>query len=219
MAPTREISDIRREELTLAAMKCIANKGYDRVTLDDVTTEAGLSKGISTYYFKNREELLNSVIQRMWYDTVEVSRGIWNLPEQIRDEKKVYSQVRKYYSDPQIDLAAFMKNGIKFLMSWFDDHPHVLRVLLEFMCQVHRNDMITGFYDRTMPRIRNISSIIIREGIKRGLFKRRDPKRAAYVLTSAISGLAINQSLSSGEYDIKALEKDITDLVLGYLLK
>jgi len=155
----------------------------------------------------------------MWHDTVEVSKGIWNLPEQITDEKKVYSQVKKYYSDPKIDLVAVMKNGIKFLMSWFDDHPHVLRVILEFWCQVNRNEMITGFYDNTMPHIRKISGIIIQEGIKRGVFKRRDPKRAAYVLISAISGMAINQSLNSGEYDHKALEKDISDLVLGYLLK
>jgi len=219
MAPKREISEIRREELTLAALKCIANKGYDKVTLDDVTTEAGLSKGISTYYFKNREELLNSVIRRMWHDTVDVTKGIWNLPEDITNEKKVYSQVKKYYSDPKIDLVDVIKDGIKFLMSWFDDHPHVLRVILEFLCQIHRNDMITSFYDNTMPHIRNISAIIIQEGIKRDVFKRRDPKRAAYVLISAISGMAINQSLSSGEYDHKALEKDISDLVLGYLLK
>ena len=218
MSPKREISEIRREELTLAAMKCIALKGYDNVTLDDVTKEAGLSKGISTYYFKNRQELLNSVIQRMWQNIVDISRGIWNLPDKIDDEKTVYAQVKKYYSDPNTDLQEVIQNGIKFLLAWFDENPLILKVVLEFWCQIPRNPMISKLFQLTEPYIRNVSSIIIQEGIKRGVFKKRDPKRAAYVLTSAISGIAFTQIVNNGEYNHKTLEKDLCDFAFGYLL-
>ncbi len=218
MSPKKEISEIRREELTLAAMKCIALKGYDRVTLDDVTTEAGLSKGISTYYFKNREELLNSVIQRMWQNIVDITRGIWNLPDKIEEEKKVYAQVKKYYSDPNIDLREVIRDGIKFLLVWFDENHLVLKVVLEFWCQIPRNPMISKLFQFTEPYFRNISMIIIKEGISRGVFKKRDPKRAAYVLTTAISGFAFTQVVNSGEYNHKALENDLCDFVFGYLL-
>ena len=82
MARKIEISAIRKEELTQAALKCMALKGYDRVTLDDVTKEAGLSKGIASYYFKNREELLVSVIRKMWENIEGFTREIWELPEE-----------------------------------------------------------------------------------------------------------------------------------------
>ncbi len=217
MSPKKEISDIRREELTLAAMKCIASKGYDKVTLDDVTTEAGLSKGISTYYFKNREELLNSVIQRMWRNAVQITKELWALPEEVDDEGEVYRGVRQYYSDPGIDLIAVMRDGIKFLLLWFDENPHVLKVVMEFWCQVPRNPLIAELHESMYPYTRNISAIVIDEGIKRGIFKKRDPEKAAYTLISAISGIAINQILDDGEYNHKTLEEDICDLVFDYL--
>ncbi len=72
MTPRKEISDIRREELTQATLKCIADKGYDRVTLDDVTREAGLSKGIASYYFKNRDEMISETVA---YFTDLISKG------------------------------------------------------------------------------------------------------------------------------------------------
>ena len=217
MSPKKEISDIRREELTLAAMKCIATKGYDKVTLDDVTTEAGLSKGISTYYFKNREELLNSVIQRMWRNTVQITKELWALPEEVEDEEEVYRGVKRYYSDPNIDLIAVMRDGIKFLLLWFDENPHILKVILEFWCQAPRNPLIAELHNSMTPYIRNLSTIVINEGIKRGIFRKRDPRKAAYTLISAISGVAFNQIFSKGEYDHKTLEKDICDLVFDYL--
>ena len=120
MSPKIGISDIRREELTQAAMECIANKGYDRVTLDDVTKEAGLSKGIASYYFRNREELLVSVIEKMSAQIEELTIKIWGLPEDTKDKEKIYEQLKEYYSNPKIDPIVVIKQGIKFVLAWID---------------------------------------------------------------------------------------------------
>jgi len=218
MAPRTEISDIRREELTLAALKCIAEKGYDRVTLDDVTKEAGLSKGIASYYFKNREELLVSVIQKMWDKIVDLTRMIWELPEE-EDEKKIYKRVKEFYSNREIDLVSFMRGGLNYLAGWMDENPHIIRVILEFWCQVPRNPLITRQNDSMHNILMNISAIIIEEGMKRGVFKKRDPHMAAFVLISGISGLAFNHVINKSRVDTKKLEKDFGDLVLDYLCR
>ena len=94
MARKTEISEIRKQELTQAALKCMALKGYDRVTLDDVTREAGLSKGIASYYFKNREELLISVIYKMWETAEGYTRAIWEIPQQTDDPEEVQALMR-----------------------------------------------------------------------------------------------------------------------------
>jgi len=143
MAPKTEISEIRKEELTQAALKCTARKGYDRVTLDDVTKEAGLSKGIASYYFKNRDELLISIIHKMWRNLSAYSREIWNLPDQTDDPEEIYTYVREYYSNPRTDLIAMIKGGIRILISAYDDNPNIWRVIAEFWCQIPRNKMIT----------------------------------------------------------------------------
>ena len=219
MARKIEISQIRKEELTQAALKCMALKGYDRVTLDDVTKEAGLSKGIASYYFKNREELLVSVIQKMWDNVQGFTREIWELPDEVEEQEAVYNLVKKYYSSPKIDLVAIMKDGIRFLINTFDENPYVLRVIMEFWCQIPRNKMITELNDSMHSFVINISAIIIQEGMKRGIFKKRNPQLAAYTLVSAIVGVAFNHAINKGTLDSKKLEKEVSELFFDYLYK
>jgi len=218
MSPKTEISDIRREELTRAAMKCIAVKGYNRVTLDDVTKEAGLSKGIASYYFKNREELLVSVIQMIWDDLVDLTKKVWDIPEKLEKDEELYNGVKKHFTTQKFDIITIMKEGVKFLLLWIDKNSHVVKVILEFYCQVPRNPMITELNINMHKHIRNISAILIQEGIKRGIFKKRNPQLTAYVLVSTIIGLALNQVIYEREFDNKKLEKDINDMVFDYLM-
>jgi AcrR family transcriptional regulator len=217
MARKTEISEIRKEELTQAALKCMALKGYDRVTLGDVTKEAGLTKGIASYYFKNREELLISVIRKMWENVVGFTRQIWELPDQTDDPEEVHTLVKEYYSNPKTDLIAMIKDGITFLISMYDENPHVLRVILEFWCQVPRNKTITELNISMHEFLMRTTAIIIQEGTKRGIFRKRNPQLAAYTLLSIIAGFAFNHAINKGGLEDKKLKKELTDLILGYL--
>jgi TetR/AcrR family fatty acid metabolism transcriptional regulator len=219
MARKTEISEIRKEELTQAALECMALKGYDRVTLDDVTKEAGLSKGIASYYFKNREELLISVIHKMWENVVGFTRAVWEVPDQTGDPEEVYRLMREYYSNPKTDLIAMIKDGIKLLISIYDENPHILRVIVEFWCQVPRNRMITDLNHSMHEFLMRTTAIILQEGAKRGIFKKRNPQVAAYTLISIVAGFAFNHVINKGGLDSKKLEKEFTDLVLGYVCK
>lgn len=219
MAGKTEISQIRKQELTQAALKCIALKGYDCVTLDDVTKEAGLSKGIASYYFKNRQELLVSVIRKMWENVVGFTREIWELADQTEDPEKVFSLMREHYSNPKTDLVETIKNGVRLLFSIFDGNPYVLRVIAEFWCQVPRNEMITELNKSMQAFLMRTMGIIVQEGAKRGIFKKRNPELAAYTLMSAVVGFCFNHIINKGDLESKKLEKELTDLILGYLLK
>jgi len=219
MAGKTEISQIRREELTQAALKCIALKGYDRVTLDDVTKEAGLSKGIASYYFKNRQELLISVIRKMWENVVRFTREIWELADPIDDPEKVFTLMREHYSDPRTDLVAMIRNGVRLLFSIFDENPYVLRVIAEFWCQVPRNEMITELNNSMQAFLMRTMAIIVQEGARRGIFVKKNPEVAAYALMSTVVGFAFNHIINKGTLESKKLEKELCDLILGYLLK
>jgi len=219
MARKTEISEIRKEELTQAALKCMALKGYDRVTLDDVTKEAGLSKGIASYYFKNREELLISVIRKMWENVMGFTREIWELPDNTADPEEVYTLLREYYSNPKVDLIVLIKEGVRLLVSIFDKNPDVLRVIVEFWCQVPRNKMITEQNHAMQESMMRTTAIIIQEGAKRGIFKKRNPQLAAYTLMSICAGFAFNHVINKGSLDSEKLQKEFTDLALAYLCK
>lgn len=53
--------ETRRTQLLDAAKRCFAAQGYHETKVDDIVREAGLSKGALYWYFKSKEELLDTL--------------------------------------------------------------------------------------------------------------------------------------------------------------
>jgi len=62
-------------------------------------------------------------------------------------------------------------------------------------------------------------AIIVQEGARRGIFVKKNPEVAAYALMSTVVGFAFNHIINKGTLESKKLEKELCDLILGYLLK
>jgi AcrR family transcriptional regulator len=60
MAP--EARHERRRQLVEAGWRCVGAKGYRNLTVDDICTEAGLSKGSFYTYFEGKRDLLVALI-------------------------------------------------------------------------------------------------------------------------------------------------------------
>lgn len=55
--------DQRRHELIQATYREVAEKGYSAVTLQDIATRAGVSKGSTLYYFATKEDLFLGALE------------------------------------------------------------------------------------------------------------------------------------------------------------
>ncbi|HKR66930.1 MAG TPA: helix-turn-helix domain-containing protein [Thermoanaerobaculia bacterium] len=62
--PTKEevVEQFRCQAIRDAAMRVVARKGYDNVTVQDIADEAGIAKGTVYLYFKSREEILEKTM-------------------------------------------------------------------------------------------------------------------------------------------------------------
>jgi len=49
---------MRRAQVINAALECLAEKGFEELTLDIVAEKAGVSKGILMYYFDSKKDLM-----------------------------------------------------------------------------------------------------------------------------------------------------------------
>lgn len=56
--PKVGMEPLRRAETINAVLECICENGIDGITLDLVAAKAGFSKGIVSYYFKNKRTLI-----------------------------------------------------------------------------------------------------------------------------------------------------------------
>ena len=59
----RDLEASRRSEILRAAIEVFAGKGYHGCRIADVAKHAGVAYGLVYHYFKNKEELLESVFQ------------------------------------------------------------------------------------------------------------------------------------------------------------
>lgn len=52
----------KRHQIVDAALRVMSEKGYDKASIKDIATEAGITPGLVHYYFSNKQEILISVL-------------------------------------------------------------------------------------------------------------------------------------------------------------
>src|SRR5882757_2265491 len=55
----------RRREILDAALELMDEKGYERMTIEDVLAKTGMSKGALYHYFRSKYALLEGVVEAM----------------------------------------------------------------------------------------------------------------------------------------------------------
>lgn len=83
----------RRKAILRAAVEVFSRKGYQGCRIADVAREAGVAYGLVYHYFRNKDELLESVFSSGWAGflarvQVELARD-WHIEQRIRAVVKV----------------------------------------------------------------------------------------------------------------------------------
>jgi AcrR family transcriptional regulator len=60
-----------RERLLQAAIELVGERGYDSTTLADIADRAGSARGLVSYYFPGKRQLLQSAVHRLMHRTLE----------------------------------------------------------------------------------------------------------------------------------------------------
>lgn len=67
-------ADRSREAILKAAEELFAERGFDGISLSDIATGAGLSRGTPSYFFGSKEQLYQAVLERVFRAREEVTR-------------------------------------------------------------------------------------------------------------------------------------------------
>ncbi|MFE2135241.1 TetR/AcrR family transcriptional regulator, partial [Streptomyces sp. NPDC059466] len=60
-----------RERLLQAALELVGERGYDATTLGDIADRAGSARGLVSYYFPGKRQLVQSAVHRLMHRTLE----------------------------------------------------------------------------------------------------------------------------------------------------
>lgn len=193
-----DLLNLRRAQLTAAAYKVVAQKGYNDFTIKDIAEEAGLSTGLVHYYFKNKEDLLFKLLKEM--------------NANLRDNlKKALTEL----TEPKDKLMAFCDEAFELV----DKEKAYFYVLIDFWAQMNHDNRIRQANVKLFQSYRDEISSIIEEGIAKGVFAAMDVKFTSVIIISLIQGTIIQYVIDNGAFDYRELKEKIKQQILSKVIE
>ena len=158
----------RRLTLLKAAFREVAEKGFSEVTLDDIARRAGVSKGVTLYYFDSKEDLFRELFSWL-IDSIHgrMREAVAKEPDPVA---RVRALVALIFPSPSKNRAFF-------------------RAFVDFCGLAARREAFREVNERFYAGCRQIDGSIVEEGMRRGIFALRDPKEAGSTMRAIFDGL------------------------------
>jgi AcrR family transcriptional regulator len=192
------IIEVRRNQLTRAAYKVVSRKGYYNFTVRDIAKEAGLSTGLVHYYFKNKDDLLVSVLRVM---NENLSFYLAKALEQT--------------DDPKEKLIIFMDEAFHLV----EREKEYFHVLIDFWTQLNHNERMRKANVKLYQSYRAECSKIIKEGIEKKVFKDVDVEYTATMIVAFVQGLIIQYIIDPEAFDYAEYNKKIKEQIIENLVR
>lgn len=189
-----------RDAILDATDRLLAQKGYKKMTIDDLAAEVGIGKGSVYLHFKSKEEIALSHIDRI-----------------IERLKRILTETAESRGGAETRLRKMIVERVLYR---FDSVQHYSQSL---------NELLSGLRPRLLDRRHRyfeeearIFARVLDEGKKTGVFSVKDPTASAHAVLDATNAL-LPYSLSAYELGERSeLEKktaNLADLIMNGLRK
>ena len=193
-----DLINLRRTQLTRAAYKVVGEKGYNEFTIKDIAVEAGLSTGLVHYYFKNKEELLFTLLKEM-----------------NANLKYNLNKALTVLEEPQDKLLAFCDEAFDLL----NKEKAYFYVIIDFWAQINRNKRIRQANIKLFQSYRDEITAILEEGAAKGVFMAVDVQLTSVIIVSLIQGTIIQYVIDHEAFDYLKYTAKIKEEIFSIVKK
>ena len=164
----------KRRLIVDTAIRVFAEKGYHETRISDIAREAQIAYGLVYHYFKNKEEILDTIFLERWGGFIDVVQAI------AEDDRSVEE---KLLSIATVTLTAYRRN------------PEWVKILVFEIQRTQR------FADpdrvRLVGQLFGLIARILRQGQERGeLRDDLDPTLACYIFVGGLDIVVTNRVLN-----------------------
>ena len=159
-----------KEDILMTALRLFAKDGYEAVSVSTIAGELGITKGALYKHYKNKRDIFESIVERMYQIDAENSR-----------ENKVPEA--KYEAEPKSYEDVSLDNVKDFAMAQFSfwtegGFASDFRKMLALE-QYRSAEMAKLYADCIVSGPVEYTEDIFREMMKKGILKKADPKQLA----------------------------------------
>ena len=162
----KEEHEMRRTQILEAAQRLVYLKGYDQMSIQDILAELHISKGAFYHYFDSKQALLETMIERMAVQVIQLLNPIVQdehlpAPEKLQ---RVFDAASRWKTDRKAVLLTLVN-------VWYADENAVLRLKAQAA---------------VLPVIAPLLTTIICQGVREGVFHTEFPDQASGILFSLL---------------------------------
>ncbi len=174
------LEDTRRTQILEAAAGVFARKGFDRATVMEIAQAAHLSEGSLYNYFRSKEELLIHIPQQLVRPVLGPHLEQISVPDTVEEVGRILLSVASA-------AVNRMRAHAQFLKVFFSALPHLSAPAREEYMKLFP------------PYAAGILEAFLREGIRKGLFRRDlNPAVAARTLPGMLMFFVLTQEVLLG---------------------
>jgi AcrR family transcriptional regulator len=167
MSPRPDVSSERKIQILNAAETVFTKKGLESARMDDIAEETGLSKGTLYLYFKSKDDLIFSILDRLF------TREFKQLTELKAEGISTYDQIM-YMTEMVI------KDAVSLI--------HLNPIVYNFLAIAFRNKLVQKSLKVYINKYMEIFTPVIQRGIDSGEFRALDAREVAIAGGAIIEG-------------------------------
>ena len=170
MSPRPDVSTERKKQITDAATTVFSRQGFHKARIDDIAAEAGLSKGTLYLYFKSKDDIIASLLSKMF------ERELAALDSLKKDQRPAAER-----------LLVFVEQFNKALLKW----QRIIPIMFEFLSRISRQSVVQQAFKSYFHSYMEMLTPIIQQGVDSGEFKPVDVQEIAIAVGAIIEGTII----------------------------
>jgi len=176
----KQIASFRKRQITRAAYEIIAEKGYYNFTMMDIAKRAGVSSGLIHHYFKDKENMLVTLLREMQQNVrLSLERAI------------------EPVADPMEKLGIFIDQAFGLV----ENEKEYIYVTFDFLTQIKFNERMQRILSKLYRGYRETLTQILREGKEKGIFKDVDEHYISTIFSSILLGLNQQYIVDNTSFD------------------
>jgi AcrR family transcriptional regulator len=191
------VRDQRRREIITAARRIVAAEGLEGLTIAALEDKLGFTRGVITYHFDNKDEIVEAVLNSA---LEEIDIGMRGALAQAPSPSEAVKAV----------LQAMLRGYL--------EHPEAGRVLLSFWGRLTTDVRAQKANAALYARYRRQAQKLVGEGQKAGAFSASvSVEGMSALMVGVVLGLASQAYFEAGAFDVDAALGEATQALLARL--
>jgi AcrR family transcriptional regulator len=188
----------RIDQIVDAVIRCIADNGYENLTMQSISEYSGLSRGAINHYFKKKEDILKTVLKA-------VDQKLF---------KKVDDRIRS-----SSDVKDYMRYRLSVTFELAKEDPAFIYVLTDFFALAANNPAHDKGIKDFLKKYRYLSGAGLKPGLKNGKYREVNAISIGAIVVALTIGIGIQWILDKNSFDYEEVAKMAENMVMSYLRK